>query len=47
MENTALKIDGRHDPAIIHRARAVVDSVTAIAIADAIATAFGTQFFGG
>lgn len=47
MENTVLKIDGRHDPAIIHRARAVVDSVTAIAIADAIATAFGTQFFGG
>ena len=47
MENTVLKIEGRHDPAIIHRARAVVDAVTAIAIADAIASAYGTQFFGG
>ncbi|MBQ7343625.1 MAG: chorismate synthase [Clostridia bacterium] len=47
MENTTLKIDGRHDPAIIHRARAVVDAVTAIAIADAVATAFGTSYLGG
>lgn len=47
MENTVLKIEGRHDPAIIHRARAVVDAVTAIAIADAIASAYGTHFFGG
>ena len=38
MENTTLKIEGRHDPAIIHRARAVVDAITAIAIADALAT---------
>lgn len=47
MENTVLKIDGRHDPAIIHRARAVVDAVTAIAIADALVTCFGTSYFGG
>ena len=47
MENTTLKIDGRHDPAIIHRARAVVDALTAIAIADALATAYGTSYFGG
>ena len=47
MENTTLEIEGRHDPAIIHRARAVVDAVTAIAIADAIATAYGTSYFGG
>ncbi len=47
MENTTLMIEGRHDPAIIHRARAVVDAVTAIAIADALATAFGTSYLGG
>jgi chorismate synthase len=47
MENTTLKIDGRHDPAIIHRARAVVDALTAISIADALTTAYGTSYFGG
>ena len=47
MENTVLKIDGRHDPAIIHRARAVVDAVSAIAIADALVSTFGTSYFGG
>ncbi len=47
MKNTSLKVEGRHDPAIIHRARAVVDAVTAIAIADALATAFGTSYLGG
>lgn len=44
MSNTTLKIDGRHDPAIIHRARAVVDAVAAIAIADAIVTRYGTDY---
>jgi chorismate synthase len=47
MENTVIKITGRHDPAIIHRARVVVDAVTAIALADALATAFGTSYLGG
>ncbi len=47
MENTTLKINGRHDPAIIHRARAVVDAVTAIAIADALASLHGTSYLGG
>ena len=47
MENTTLTIEGRHDPAIIHRARAVVDAITAIALADALATTFGTSYFGG
>ena len=47
MENTVLKIEGRHDPAIIHRARAVVDAITAIALADALATAFGSNYLGG
>ena len=47
MENTVLKIEGRHDPAIIHRARAVVEAITAIALADALATAFGSNYLGG
>ncbi|MDE7098149.1 MAG: chorismate synthase [Ruminococcus sp.] len=33
-ENTTLQIQGRHDPAIIHRARVVVDSVTALVLYD-------------
>jgi chorismate synthase len=44
MENEVLQIDGRHDPAIIHRARVVVDSITAIVIADMLATRFGTDW---
>ena len=39
-----LTIEGRHDPAIIHRARAVVDSALAIAVADMLCTRFGTDF---
>lgn len=42
-----LVIKGRHDPAIIHRARVVVDSMTAIVIYDMLASRFGTDFFGG
>ena len=33
-ENTTLELKGRHDPAIVHRARVVVDSVAAIAVYD-------------
>lgn len=44
MENTTLKIAGRHDPTIVHRARAVIDAVTAIAIADALAVKYGTDW---
>ena len=44
MENTTLKLEGRHDPAIIHRARAVVDAMTAIVVADALTTRFGTDY---
>ena len=47
MENTVIEISGRHDPAIIHRARAVVDAITAIALADALVTQHGTSYFGG
>ncbi len=43
-ENTVLTLSGRHDPAIIHRARAVVDAVTAIAIADMLTLRHGTDW---
>ena len=43
-ENTSLVIQGRHDPAIIHRARVVVDSVTALVLCDQLALRFGTDF---
>lgn len=39
-----LKISGRHDPAIIHRVRAVVDNALAIVIADMLITRYGTDF---
>ena len=44
MENRELVIHGRHDPAIVHRARIVVDSVTALILCDMLALRFGTDF---
>jgi chorismate synthase len=44
MENTELQIEGRHDPAIIHRARVVVDSMVAIVLADMLALRYGTDW---
>ena len=46
-ENAALSLEGRHDPAIIHRARVVADSVTALVLCDALAQRFGTDWLGG
>ena len=46
-ENVTISVKGRHDPAIIHRARAVIDAVSAIAIADLLVTRFGTDFLKG
>ncbi len=46
MKDTTLKIEGRHDPAVIHRARAVVEAVSAIVIADLLTVRFGTDFLG-
>ena len=43
-KDTTLKIEGRHDPAIIHRARAVVDAVTAFVIADMLTVRYGTDY---
>ena len=42
--NTTLVIKGRHDPAIIHRARVVVDSVTALVLCDQLALRYGTDW---
>ena len=47
LENTKISIEGRHDPAIIHRARVVVDSVCALAVYDMLAARFGTDYFMG
>ncbi len=45
-ENAVLSIKGRHDPAIIHRARVVVDSITAITLCDLLTTKYGTDWLG-
>lgn len=41
-----LKIEGRHDPCIVHRCRPVIESVTAIALCDLLTTCFGTNYLG-
>ncbi len=43
-KDTVLEIKGRHDPAIIHRVRAVADAVTALAICDMLAQRYGTDW---
>ena len=45
-EDETLQIHGRHDPAIVHRARVVVDSVTALVLCDLLAQRFGTDWLG-
>ena len=45
-ENAELSLSGRHDPAIIHRARAVVDAMTAIILADLLTLRYGTDYLG-
>ena len=42
-ENRTLSLKGRHDPAIIHRARIVVDSMTAFVLADFLSMRYGTD----
>ena len=44
-ENATLEIKGRHDPAIVHRARIVIDAVTAIAVYDMLLGRYGTDYF--
>ena len=44
MQEETLQIKGRHDPAIIHRARVVVDALTAFTLADMLSVKFGTDY---
>jgi len=44
MCETVLEPKGRHDPAIVHRARVVQDAATALVLCDALAMRFGTDF---
>ena len=46
-ENASLSVKGRHDPAIIHRARAVVDAITALTLCDVLALRYGTDWLSG
>ena len=46
-ENAQIEIKGMHDPAIIHRARVVVDSITALVLCDQLALRYGTDWLGG
>ena len=43
-EDAVISTGGRHDPAIIHRVRAVVDAVTALVLADMLAQRYGTDW---
>lgn len=45
-ENIKFQIEGRHDPAIIHRARVVIDSVIAIGLLDLLVQRYGTLYMG-
>jgi len=44
MTETVLEPKGRHDPAIVHRARVVQDAASAIVLCDALALRFGTDW---
>ena len=44
MENTVTEPKGRHDPAIVHRARVVQDAACAIVLCDVLAQRFGTDW---
>jgi chorismate synthase len=46
-ESVPLQIRGRHDPAIVHRARVVVDSVAALVLCDLLTGRFGTDWLCG
>ena len=46
-EDAQLNLKGRHDPAIIHRARVVVDSAAALVLCDMLALRYGTDWLKG
>ena len=45
MQPARLTLKGRHDPAIVHRARVVVDSVTALVLCDLLVQRYGNRSF--
>jgi len=45
MQPTRMTIKGRHDPAIVHRARVVVDSITALVLCDLLVQRYGNREF--
>ena len=47
MTDTILEPKGRHDPAIVHRARVVQDAAVAIVLCDALALRYGTDWLKG
>ncbi len=47
MQNSEIEITGRHDPAIIHRARAVVDAMSAFVLADLLIERYGREWLRG
>ncbi|MBR5048679.1 MAG: chorismate synthase [Erysipelotrichaceae bacterium] len=47
MTNEVINVTGRHDPAIIHRARVVVDCLSAFIIADVISQRYGYMWLTG
>lgn len=44
MTETTIEAKGRHDPAIVHRARVVQDSASAIVLCDMLSMRFGTDW---
>ena len=44
MSDAVLVPKGRHDPAIVHRARVVQDAATALVLCDALALRYGTDW---
>ncbi len=47
MTETVIEAKGRHDPAVVHRARVVQDAATAIVLCDMLAMRFGTDWLNG
>lgn len=45
-KDAELRIEGRHDPCIVHRACVVADSLCALVIADLLVGRFGTDYLG-
>lgn len=47
LEDAQLLAAGRHDPCIVHRARVVVDCITALTVCDLLATRYGVDWLCG